>query len=245
VTRAGLLNKPDIVTAAVAGRRKVTAAQADTPPIKKRIEDPALVERRRAQLIDAAIVCFSKHGYHSTTMRDVAARADISVGLIYQYFEDKEDLLFLALKEVLASYKRQIPIALKNVTDPLERFCAAVRSYCRVNDSSIEATVLAYRETKSLSRERRDVIKQLELNTNKLITTCIRDCIKAGLFDEIDVELFTYQIVMFSHTWALKAWRFTRRMTVDEYVDRGLQLMLNPVLTKTGRQRMPPPGRRK
>ena len=197
---------------------------------KKAKVDDDLVERRRRQLTLAAIACFSERGYHSTTIRDVAERAEVSIGLIYQYVEDKEDLLFLALQEVLESYRRQIPEALKGVSDPLARFRAAVRCYCHVNNASIDATVLAYRETKLLRRDRRDAIKRLEVETNALIEACIRDCIGAGVFAPIDVELFTYQIVMFCHAWALKAWRFAGRMSVDEYVERGLLVMLHPVL---------------
>jgi AcrR family transcriptional regulator len=206
--------------------------------IKAKVEDPVLVERRRAELTRVAIACFSERGFHATTIRHIAERAQVSIGLIYQYVEDKEDLLFLALEEVLSSYRRQIPLALETLTDPLERFCAAVRCYCRINDASIDATVLAYRETKSLRRDRRALIKQHETETNRLIAACITDCIAAGVFAPVDVELLTYQIVMFSHAWALKAWYFAGRMAVDDYVDRGLHLMLNPILTGDGQHRM-------
>ncbi|HXA22464.1 MAG TPA: TetR/AcrR family transcriptional regulator [Acetobacteraceae bacterium] len=206
--------------------------------IKTTVEDAARVERRRAQLTQAAIACFSERGYHLTTIRDVAQRADVSVGLVYQYIGDKEDLLFMALQEVLDSYMRQIPTALEGITDPLQRFCTAVQVYSRVNGSSVDATVLAYRETKSLSKERRTAIMQKELDTNGLIATCVRDCIDAGLFERIDVDMFVYQIVMFCHTWALKAWHFAKVMDVDTYVRRGLDLMLRGVLTRAGVKRM-------
>jgi AcrR family transcriptional regulator len=205
---------------------------------RQKAEDTELVERRRAQFVAAAIELFGQRGYHATTIRDIAERAKVSIGLVYHYFKDKEDLLFLALTEVLDSYHRQIPLALEGVSDPLERFRTAVRAYCRVNDASVDATVLAYRETKSLTRKRRNIIKQKECDTNELIAACIRDCVDAGLFEPMDVELFTYQIVMFSHAWALKAWRFRRQMTVDEYVDRGLDLLLGAVLTPAGRKRL-------
>lgn len=208
--------------------------------LKARVEDPALVERRRFQLTAAAIETFSERGYHSTTIRDVALRAGVSIGLIYQYVADKEDLLLLALVEVLDSYRRQIPLALEGVEGPLARFCAAVRAYCHVNGDNTSATVLAYRETKSLGRKRRDLIKQRECETNELIADCIRDCVAAGVLrPDVDIEMFTYQIVMFSHAWALKAWRFRSQMSVDEYVDRGLALMLNAVLTPEGATRLP------
>ncbi len=206
--------------------------------IKTTVDDLTLVERRRAQLTQAAIACFSERGYHPTTIRDVAERANVSIGLIYQYIGDKEDLLFLALQEVLDSYLRRIPIALDGITDPLHRFCRAVTTYCQVNGASVDATVLAYRETKSLRRERRVAIMQRELDTNGLIAACVRDCIEAKLFEPVDVDLFVYQIVMFAHAWALKSWHFAKTMDVDTYVTRGLTLMLRGVLTRAGEKRM-------
>ena len=200
------------------------------------VSDPQLVDRRRAQIVRAATEIFGERGYHVTTVRDIALRAKVSIGLIYQYFEEKEDVLFLALCEVLDSYRSEIPRALAGLKDPLERLRAAVQAYCRVNDLNADATVLAYRETKSLRRERRRVMMSKELETNALIAECVEDCMKAGLLRKVDKELFVYQIVMFSHAWALKAWRFHGLMTVNEYVDRGLDLMLNPVLTDAGRR---------
>lgn len=204
--------------------------------VVSKVEVPELVAKRQTQILQAAVELYGKQGYHVTTIREVAERAGVSVGLIYQYVQDKEDVLFLALAEVLDSYLREIPRALTSLTDPMERFCAAVRAYGHVIDERTEATLLVYRETKSLRRERRDLMKQKEADSNKLISDCIEHCIREGLFEDIDVELFTYQIVLFCHAWALKAWRFQGRMSIDEYVDRGLKLMLNPVVSARGKR---------
>jgi AcrR family transcriptional regulator len=39
---------------------------------------------RRTQILDAALVCFAKRGFHQTSMHDISADAGISVGLIYR-----------------------------------------------------------------------------------------------------------------------------------------------------------------
>ena len=111
-----------------------------------------------------------------------------------------------------------------------------MHAYCLVIDANVDATVLAYRETKSLRKARRNLVKQKEHETNALIAACINDCIRAGMFEKVDVELLTYQIVMFAHAWALKAWHFRGKMSVGQYVDRGLGVMLNQVLTPRGRR---------
>lgn len=52
--------------------------------------DPA---RTRAALLDAALLCFAERGYEGTSIRDIATRAGLSLGLLYHYFPSKEALL--------------------------------------------------------------------------------------------------------------------------------------------------------
>lgn len=232
--RGGSRRAPD------AARAHATAAYATHASgragVQSHVEDAALVARRRSQIVGAAIEFFGRLGYHATTVRAIAERAGISTGLVYQYFDDKEDVLFLAILTVLESYRERIPPPAGTGGDALRRFRAAVHAYCRVIDANIDATVLAYRETKSLRKSRRDAIKRMESETNALLAAHIDACIAAGVLAPVDVEVLTYQIVMFAHAWALKAWHFRDRMTVARYADRNLDVLMKPLLTPRGRR---------
>jgi TetR/AcrR family transcriptional repressor of uid operon len=48
---------------------------------------------RRTQILDAALVCFAKRGFHQASMHDISSQAGISVGLIYRYFENKDAVI--------------------------------------------------------------------------------------------------------------------------------------------------------
>src|ERR1700736_902170 len=48
---------------------------------------------RRTQILEAAMVCFAKRGFHQASMHDISAEAGISVGLIYRYFHNKEAVI--------------------------------------------------------------------------------------------------------------------------------------------------------
>lgn len=48
---------------------------------------------RRTQILEAAVVCFAKRGFHQASMHDISAEAGISVGLIYRYFQNKEAVI--------------------------------------------------------------------------------------------------------------------------------------------------------
>jgi TetR/AcrR family transcriptional regulator, repressor for uid operon len=65
---------------------------------------------RRSQILDAALVCFAKRGFHQTSMHDISAEAGISVGLIYRYFDNKEAVI----SAMAARHKKEI-------SDVLER----------------------------------------------------------------------------------------------------------------------------
>ena len=59
---------------------------------------------RRVQILEAAVVCFAKHGFHQASMHDISAEAGISVGLIYRYFENKEAVI----SAMAARHKKEI-----------------------------------------------------------------------------------------------------------------------------------------
>lgn len=50
------------------------------------------------QILKATMDMFIEKGYHSTSIDDVAKRAEISKGLLYHYFKGKEDLLAALVK---------------------------------------------------------------------------------------------------------------------------------------------------
>jgi AcrR family transcriptional regulator len=65
-----------------------------------RVSDQHLAARRR-QILDAARVCFTRTGFHATTMHDVIGEAGLSVGAVYRYFKSKEELVSALAEQVV------------------------------------------------------------------------------------------------------------------------------------------------
>jgi AcrR family transcriptional regulator len=55
-------------------------------------------EDRRRQILDAALKVFAEKGFKGATNQDIADAAGISPGLIYWYFDSKEDVLFALIE---------------------------------------------------------------------------------------------------------------------------------------------------
>jgi AcrR family transcriptional regulator len=92
---------------------------------------PETLEERKAQILNAALTCFARKGYHQTTMDDIVQEAGLSKGGVYWYFNSKKEL-FMALFEsligdteamVLASMTQEVS-AKEKLRDSLEMYAA-------------------------------------------------------------------------------------------------------------------------
>ena len=50
-------------------------------------------EERRQQILDAALRCFSRDGFHATTTADIVRESGLSQGALYLYFATKDDIV--------------------------------------------------------------------------------------------------------------------------------------------------------
>jgi AcrR family transcriptional regulator len=53
----------------------------------------AHIESRRTQILDAAMACFARQGFHQTTMQDICREAALSPGAVYGHFAGKEEII--------------------------------------------------------------------------------------------------------------------------------------------------------
>ncbi|MFZ5570031.1 MAG: TetR/AcrR family transcriptional regulator [Thermodesulfobacteriota bacterium] len=55
---------------------------------------------RRQTILQAAETLFARNGYRKTKIEDIADRAEVSVGTVYGYFQNKEELLVAVLDDI-------------------------------------------------------------------------------------------------------------------------------------------------
>ncbi|HVM95812.1 MAG TPA: TetR/AcrR family transcriptional regulator [Candidatus Acidoferrales bacterium] len=53
----------------------------------------AHLDARRGQILEGAVACFARQGFHRTTMQDIVSECGLSPGAIYNYFEGKEQII--------------------------------------------------------------------------------------------------------------------------------------------------------
>ena len=76
---------------------RITAARAST---------------QRERILDAALTCFAREGFHAATMQDIVAESGLSPGAIYGYFKGKTDVVMAIASERHAMERRRMEHAL-------------------------------------------------------------------------------------------------------------------------------------
>ena len=101
-------------------------------------------EIRRAEIMDAAMILFMEKGYTNTTTQDIVDKVNISRGLLYYHFKNKEDILYCLVEQYSDRLLKDIYII---VYDEDKTAIEKIRSFIDVTiisseNVSAEGTVL-------------------------------------------------------------------------------------------------------
>lgn len=164
--------------------------------VKER-KDRQKTEMREA-ILSAALKLFSDDGYDNVTMRKIADEIEYSVGTIYLYYKDRDEIFFelhkLGFEEF---YKRQL--AVQGVKDPLQRLTDHGLAYIQF---AIDQPL--YYDLMFISRiPARTINKQHEWisgsRTYDMLKLNISQAKDAGHFKNVDVEVAAFSLWSFVH----------------------------------------------
>src|SRR5260370_2297836 len=96
---------------------------------KARTKKPESLRRgpdRRRQIIAAASELFARNGFEGTSIREIGAASGVLSGSLYYHFPSKEDLLFTVHQESLTAMRREVEVAIAEITEPWQRLSEAI-----------------------------------------------------------------------------------------------------------------------
>lgn len=138
-------------------------------------------EEKRTRILDAAVNEFANLGYENTNTNKIAARAGISVGSLFQYFENKEDIFLTTIRHCALVLK----VTLENILDGEEDIFLKVEKLLRVIQKHSRENVNMIRlynelSTHSNSRLVLETVEDIEGMTAKLYTRIIENLQSQG-----------------------------------------------------------------
>lgn len=128
---------------------------------------------RRVEILEAAAKLFSKGGYDSVGMRDIADGAGILPGSLYYHFKSKQAIYIAVHQAALARSAQRITVAIEKVTAPWARLQAAITAQLEGQLDPGSVTWPMINDKSAMSGEMRKILVEdrdaFEMQYKKLI----------------------------------------------------------------------------
>jgi AcrR family transcriptional regulator len=134
-------------------------------------------------LFDAAAEEFAERGFDGTSIRDIAARAGVSLSALYHYYPGKQALLGALLDEGMDVYFASCGAALAAAgPDPAARLAAVVGATVRYRAERSVSSLILINEARALPPEAHARFRGRQRAATELFRVAIDAGVAAGLF---------------------------------------------------------------
>ena len=140
----------------------------------------------KKRIINAALKLFSEYGYSKASMRMIANAASISIGGLYLYFKNKDELYLTLIKSRLDELADMMRQSLKDIDDPADAVSKFILLHLAYAKKHRELILVQGREhgfTFGISAKRKFFKTQ-----RGFIEDIIRKGIRSGVFKKCNVK---------------------------------------------------------
>ena len=198
------------------------------------VKDERLIKMRRNQMIKGAISLFKQKGFHRTTTREIAKASGFSIGTLYEYIRQKEDVLYLVCDRIYDEVRERMEKAIDTREGSIESLKLAIAYYFKVIDELQDEVLVMYQEAKSLCKDSLPYVLNKELQMVGMFEKILRSCVDNGVLDldEQEIQLFAHNIFVLGQMWGFRRWALKKLYTLDEYIELQTDLLLKGIMEK-------------
>ena len=200
-----------------------------TKDIPTQIKNPDLVNRRRRQIADAAVQLFIDNGFHKTTTRQIARKAGVSIGSLYEYIASKEDVLYLVCESIYFEVEKSVAKTMEKVGIGGDALSEVIRAYFLVCHRMSDLILLIYQETRSLPLQWRKRVQENELRITGIFVEMLASLTAEGVLPNLDesaIELTAHNISVLGHMWSFRRWYLARHYRIEDYINLQTKFIL-------------------
>ena len=144
----------------------------------------------------AAVELFARLGYHATSMRAIAAAAEIQPAAIYHWYPSKEAILVRLQDDFMEHLTEKVTLAMARQESPALKLAAAVREHVVFHGLHRLAAFVTDSEIRALAEPARRALIAQRDEYQALFSELIRDGIRDGSLRVSDARVATYAILL-------------------------------------------------
>jgi TetR/AcrR family fatty acid metabolism transcriptional regulator len=119
---------------------------------------------RKESILQAAIEVFSKGGFRNSSISEIAKRANVAEGTIYQYYKNKEDLFFSIPIQKTIEFSEEIDLHLQGITgtfNQIRKFIWYYLYFFKTNPEYGRILMLEMRVSRSFVKKERQLLEKI------------------------------------------------------------------------------------
>ena len=156
---------------------------------------PKIIDKqaKKQDIIEAAMKVFAQKGFANTKMADVAEKANIGKGTIYEYFKSKEEIFEFVFNHFMESMETSVAKAIFKITDPVEKIKVIFQSWADMiathTTDIVEIMLDFWAEAVRKKDEKELGIVKLEKiyeDFRKIIKSILDEGVRLGKFKSVD-----------------------------------------------------------
>ncbi|APH03347.1 TetR/AcrR family transcriptional regulator [Bacillus weihaiensis] len=200
--------------------------------VQASVKDEKLIEKRRTQMIKGAVSLFKQKGFHRTTTREIAKAAGFSIGTLYEYIRQKEDVLYLVCDTIYDQTHMRLEENIDTKLGTLESLELAICNYFKVVDDMQDEVLVMYQEVKSLSKDALPYVLKKEMEMASMFKKIIVSCVENGelTLTEEECDMAAHNIIVQGQMWAFRRWSLQKQYTLEQYIQFQTKLILRGVI---------------
>ena len=153
---------------------------------------------KQQTIICAAVEIFATTGYAASNVPSIAKRANVSVGSIYHYFQNKQDILNLSFQSVLKEFWKSIGPILQSDFTTKDKFSQVFDTAINLIDENTTALHFVYQNI--FNHDLNDISEHLRSSLLEKVSQFLHDGQQDGTFSERNIDsqiaLFTGSLIM-------------------------------------------------
>ncbi len=180
------------------------------------------------KILRGAAGVFGQSGYHGATVEEMARETSVSVGTIYQYFDNKYDLYIKVLNFFMDSLMESIQEAIRGVEEPQRRLEGIITEHIRVFEENPDffRIYLAGKHDWIIDPidEPKGNLAERYTGYIKILSDSIDELIDSQVFVRVNSEKAAYYLLEMAYSVVFQ--RVTGYSVVSRVEDTQMMLML-------------------
>lgn len=183
----------------------------------------------KSRIIEAASRLFRLHGFHATSVRDIAEAVGMRGGSLYAHVRSKDDLLWEMVTVATARFFEALDPILKSQAPVMDRLRQAAIAHVAVVTSDLDAAAVYMMEWRHLSEQRLREATQRRDEYERLFRSLVEEAMRDGLITAVNASsagMFILSTLNYVFAWYHPGGRLSPREVGDmlaDYVFNGLR----------------------